>query len=145
MKIQSKILIVASIVALSACSTTSGKKFDTSAVDKIKVGQTTTENAIGVLGEPYSRNIAADGTEKWTYRFTEGKGSLSATSFIPVAGGFLGGTKTEINTSTLDLAFTNKVLTTCKLLYTESNEKSSGFMGIQSKGNETSREIACGE
>jgi len=147
MKVNSlPILILSTVLGLSACASTAGKKFDTTAVSKVKIGQTTTQDTILALGEPFSRNIAADGTEAWQYQFIEGKAKVGAKAFIPYAGAFLGNTtKTKLETSTLDLKFSSNTLRACNLKFTTSNETSGGMLNGKTTGNKTSREVACGQ
>jgi len=131
---------------MTGCASTAGQKFDATAVDQVKIGQTTTQDTIAALGEPFSRNFAADGSETWKYQFIQGNGKISAKAFIPYAGPFLGNTaKSTLETSTLDLKFSENTLTYCNLKFTTSNESSGGYLNGKTSGNQTSREIACGQ
>ncbi len=133
-------------VLLSACATTSGQQFDSSAIDSIKIGQTTTSQTLAALGEPYSRNVSADGTEAWRYFQFEGKTGINAASFIPVAGSFLGESKTKTKSQILELNFTDDVLAKCLFRIENSSTREGMALSMKgSTGGTTSKEIACGQ
>lgn len=135
--------------ALSACSTTVGRDFDTDNVSQMQVGQTTTEQTITALGDPFSRNIAPDGSEKWQYHLTKASGRLTGKHFIPFVGPFLkGANKGKMESRILDLGFQSNVLSSCKLVLRNSSGSGGGLTGggtaAEMIAGGTTREIACG-
>ena len=135
---------------LTACATTVGNDFDVASVDKMKIGTTTATQTMQALGEPFSRNISADGTEKWTYQFTKGKGGPSAKAFVPVVGAFLKDSyKTSLEHRQLNLGFGNDILVSCNLSSrtnkTSSSVHAGGISLAAGAGAGTTKEIACGE
>lgn len=63
-----KLMIVAAIVALTACAS-QGKKFEMSDVESFQPGVTTYEEVVEKLGKPKAQNFAPDGskTALWVY------------------------------------------------------------------------------
>ena len=136
-------------LSLAGCASTSGRNFDTNRVSEMRIGQTTPSQTIAALGEPYSRNIASDGSEQWKYFLAKGKSRITGKQFIPFVGPFLkGATKAELEQKTLDLTFSGGVLATCKLTQKKSTGRGDGVSGsgaiaeVMSGG--TTQETECG-
>ena len=51
------------------CSHTAGRQYDTTAVDRIGVGQTTESQVIAMLGGPLSQERLSNGTTVYTYAY----------------------------------------------------------------------------
>jgi hypothetical protein len=69
-KIMPKNLLLIILVGLFlGCSTTAGRQFDTTAVDRIDVGQTTEAQVISMLGVPYSQDNLTNGITIYNYRY----------------------------------------------------------------------------
>lgn len=133
--------------ALAACSTTVGRDFSTDNVSQMQVGQTTTEQTISALGEPFSRNIAADGSEKWQYQFQKSSARVKGKSFIPFVGPYLNNSgNVKIDRRTLDLEFQGGVLSSCKFTIRKSDSDGSAMGGavIGAVGGGTTQEMVCG-
>lgn len=142
-------LALATTATLGACTTTTtvGENFDTSRVDELKIGQTTSAQTLAALGEPYSRNFAADGSEQWEYHMSQYKSSPKAKAFIPLVGLYTSNsTKQSQEHKTLALSFSNDVLASCKLTMRENEASGNIASAVQEAGQGgTSRELACGE
>lgn len=63
-----KLMIVAAMLALTACATR-GQKFEMTDVENFQVGVTTYEEVVQKLGKPKAQNFAQDGskTATWVY------------------------------------------------------------------------------
>jgi len=73
-----KIFCVFALCALSACATF-GRQFDMSAIDHIKKGETTKEQVIVLLGEPFTTTKTSEGKAIYDYVYATGHiGSPSA-------------------------------------------------------------------
>jgi len=69
----------------------------------IKLGGTTTNQALNALGNPEQRNISIDGEETWIYNLTKVSATPSAAIFVPYIGGLLNQNSTTTNSETLKL------------------------------------------
>ena len=94
-------------VGFVGCATT-GSNFDESKVSEIKKGQTTEADLTRMFGPPENRSTNSEGTTtlSWMYYETTTKGA----SFIPIAGMFLGGSKTKGKTLSVHLGTDGKVM-----------------------------------
>ncbi|MEP3422879.1 MAG: hypothetical protein ABJN35_14155 [Erythrobacter sp.] len=136
-------------LSLAGCASTAGQNFDTARVSEMRIGQTTPQQTIAALGEPYSRNIAIDGSEQWMYFLAKGKSRITAKHFIPFVGPFMSGaSEAELEQKTLNLSFANGVLASCKLTLRNSAGSGDGVSGagaiaeVMSSG--TTQETDCG-
>lgn len=129
----------------TACTTTAGQKFDSTAIDQIKIGKTTTAQTRSTLGEPYSQNVASDGTETWKYFQLDGKNSTNAAGFLPVVGPFMSNVSSETQTKTLELNFENNVLKKCLFKIESSKSKEGIAWTTGSSSSSQSKEITCGQ
>lgn len=55
-----KVILLAAILLISACATV-GNQFDMSKIDQIKIGQTTQQEVVTLLGQPLSISRSGDG------------------------------------------------------------------------------------
>lgn len=88
-------ILTLALLALLGCAS-AGVKIDRSATENIRKGVTTKAQVIALLGAPSSDSLTGDGREMmiWSYAHTRVKG----TTFIPVAGIFVGGSNTRLTT-----------------------------------------------
>ena len=67
-------LMVLLLVGLAGCATSEiGRKFDTAAAQKIEVGKTSESEVLALLGEPLARQVKADGTKLYGYKYIKGQ------------------------------------------------------------------------
>lgn len=81
--------------ALSACMS-AGTKVDHQKVAQFVKGKTTYAEVIQQLGKPTRSTINSDGVRTITYTYEQSQ--MSASSFIPFVGAFVGGTESENTT-----------------------------------------------
>lgn len=86
------ILAIAFVALLAGCAS-SGRKFDTMAVGMVQKGTTTKAEVQKLVGLPQNIGRDSDGNETWTYSYT--RATAKGTSFIPIAGAFMGGVDTQ--------------------------------------------------
>lgn len=77
--------VLAVLLGLAGCATTTGRPFDQAAASRIVDGKTTQAEVRSALGEPETKQDRGDGTSMWLYSYSESK--ASARDFIPFAGG----------------------------------------------------------
>lgn len=99
--------VLLAFFALSACMSY-GKKVDQEKVTQFVKGKTTYAEVIQQLGKPTQSTINADGTKTISYDYSQSQ--VSAASFIPIIGSFVGGTESE-HTSVV-LTFDEKLVLT---------------------------------
>ena len=85
MKAFRHLAILAVLVGLAGCATTTGRPFDQAAASRFVDGKTTQAEVRSALGEPETKQDRGDGTSMWLYSYSESK--ASARDFIPFAGG----------------------------------------------------------
>ncbi len=88
-----KTILSLSLVAILAGCASSGRKFDTQAASQIQKGTTTKAQVQQLVGLPQNIGKDSDGNETWTYAYT--RATAKGTSFIPIAGAFMGGVDTQ--------------------------------------------------
>ncbi|MFA6230988.1 MAG: hypothetical protein WC617_12580 [Rhodanobacter sp.] len=95
------VLLTIGALALAGCAT-SGVKIDPNVVTSFKPGVTTLAEAEARLGQPSQTTRNSDGTTTLNYLF--GSSQVSASTFIPFAGAFVGHTdsKTQITELVFD-------------------------------------------
>jgi hypothetical protein len=64
-----KLLLILLVGILLGCTTTAGRKFDTTAVDRIDLGQTTEGEVITMLGMPESNQKLSNGSYVFVYNY----------------------------------------------------------------------------
>lgn len=85
-------LLTVGALALAGCAT-SGVKVDPNVVSSFKPGVTTLADAEARLGPPSQTTTNSDGTTTLNYMF--GSSQVSASTFIPFAGAFVGHTDSK--------------------------------------------------
>ncbi len=98
---KSKFLLLALASALLAGCASTGNNFDESKVSQIKKGETTEAQLIQMFGEPQSRGVNSEGQTLLTWMYAQS--NVKGTSFIPIAGGFVGGANSKSKTLTVTL------------------------------------------
>ncbi len=90
---QLKLIITALAAAFVAGCASVGNNFDESQVSQIKKGETTESQLLEMFGAPQNRTVDSEGmtTLTWIYQESAVKGE----SFIPYAGAFLGGNRSN--------------------------------------------------
>jgi hypothetical protein len=94
-----------SILFVWGCAS-SGENFDETKLSQVKKGVTTEADLVQLFGAPQNRSINSDGVLTLTWMYAEAQ--VKGESFIPYAGAFMGGTKSDMKTLTIQLA-DNKV------------------------------------
>jgi hypothetical protein len=61
------------LLSFGCASTEIGRKYDTTAANKIEIGKTTEAEVLTMLGTPLKTKINADGTKKYGYAHIESK------------------------------------------------------------------------
>ena len=86
--------------ALAGCAST-GTNFDESKVSQIKKDQTTEADLVQMFGQPENRSVNSEGQTilTWIYAQSEVKGE----TFVPYAGAFIGGTRSQNKTLNVTL------------------------------------------
>jgi outer membrane protein assembly factor BamE (lipoprotein component of BamABCDE complex) len=67
---------------------------------QLQRGRTTQQHILQIFGQPQTRTQRADGTQQWFYMHTDVE--MSASTFIPIAGLFIGETETDSHHITFD-------------------------------------------
>lgn len=92
-----KLIVLASVVALTACSST-GVKVDPARIDSFIPGTTTYSQVANDIGPPTGLTKTASGTTAmWIYSSARARPE----SFIPVVGAFVGGADVESSSAVL--------------------------------------------
>jgi outer membrane protein assembly factor BamE (lipoprotein component of BamABCDE complex) len=88
---------VAAALALclvAGCASSSyGTKLDKNKVAQIQKGVTTRAEVEQMLGQPENVSLMGDGRRMMMYSYTESNAHVKGTSFIPIAGAFMGGSE----------------------------------------------------
>jgi outer membrane protein assembly factor BamE (lipoprotein component of BamABCDE complex) len=87
-------------------STSHGTKIDTQNVSKIEKGVTTRAEVEQMFGSPMNVSLMGDGRRSMTYHYMESDTKVKGTSFIPIAGAFMGGSKGKMRTQQLQVILT---------------------------------------
>jgi hypothetical protein len=66
------LLLIILAVLFIGCAYRAGRKYDTTAIDRIAVGQTTESDVITMLGMPLSENKLSNGITVFQYTYGEG-------------------------------------------------------------------------
>src|SRR5579883_2450964 len=89
------------LIALSACTHTVGTKIDDAALANLQPGKTTYAEVVRAFGPPSASLKNSDGLTILTYSRLEA--GPRASTFIPIAGAFVGGA--DVHTSSVTLQF----------------------------------------
>lgn len=88
------LLVCLAIITLSGCASY-GSKIDANYATSMVKGETTQSDAVRHLGKPISTARNSNGDTILTYMYVKSK--AKASTFIPIAGAFMGGANTETN------------------------------------------------
>ena len=93
------------VTALAGCGTTktTGRDFDASKIHDIKKGVTTSNELVGLLGQPLSKTVKSAGGEVWEYSWKKTTSSTTTGSDGPV-------TTTKGDLKTLEVLIMNGVV-----------------------------------
>jgi hypothetical protein len=97
--LQLSVLLAAGCVLIAGCAT-SGVKADPNVVNSFQPGVTTLADAEARLGPPSQSTHNSDGTTTVDYIF--GNSKVSASTFIPFAGSFVGHSDTQTQITELE-------------------------------------------
>ena len=106
MKITILTLIIALLILISGCASTSysvGNSFSSENVAKIVKDKTTSAQLVQLFGEPYTKSVISSNEEKWIYMHTSG--TSSAQSYV-----FTMDVKTTGTQKTLDILLKDEVV-----------------------------------
>jgi outer membrane protein assembly factor BamE (lipoprotein component of BamABCDE complex) len=101
--------LVAALVTLcvvGCASSTNGTKLNATQVSQIKKGVTTRAEVEQMFGPPTHISLMGDGKRMMLYHFTESSHHVKGTSFIPIAGAFMGGTEGTVHQQQLQVVLT---------------------------------------
>jgi outer membrane protein assembly factor BamE (lipoprotein component of BamABCDE complex) len=79
-------------LSFGCASSSHGTKIDDNKVSQIQKGVTTRAEVEQLLGRPAQTSLTGNGGRMMLYQYSESKQQVKATSFIPIAGAFMGGT-----------------------------------------------------
>jgi outer membrane protein assembly factor BamE (lipoprotein component of BamABCDE complex) len=93
------VFVIVTVAFLAGGCFSMGRKVDLNRVDEIKVGKTTRQQVISMLGTPSTvmRQSGGDSTLMYSYCKTQ----MSAVNFIPIVGLFCGSADTQTQTVTI--------------------------------------------
>jgi len=80
------------LIVITGCAS-SGRRIDPNAVSQIQRGVTTRPEVLRLLGSPESMTTLGDGTTQMLYHYV--RATTKGTTFIPIAGAFVGGSNVE--------------------------------------------------
>ena len=63
------LLLLLLAVILMGCAHTAGRPYDTTAIDRIEVGQTTQNEVVAILGTPLSATKLSNGMDVYVYTY----------------------------------------------------------------------------
>lgn len=140
------------LVALAACTTTSGENFSASSATQIHAGVTDRSTVVRYLGQPYRRDIAPNGDETWLYIYNETTFSPTATFFVPFIGPSLQGSGrgTALNRQ-LTISFHGDIVSSCRLFVSNNSATGVGLAGLAAVqaasggGTGTTQTTNCGD
>jgi hypothetical protein len=73
MKAQGVVIGMILALFIGCASTEVGRKYDTSAANKIEIGKTTEPEILAMLGTPLKTKVNSDGTKKYGYAHIESR------------------------------------------------------------------------
>ena len=83
---------IAFSLIVAGCAS-SGREINTTNASKIQKGVSTKADVKRLVGEPQQISNDSDGNQTWSYTYT--RATAKGTSFIPIAGAFMGGVNTQ--------------------------------------------------
>ena len=92
------LLIALTPLVFSGCFSM-GRRVDSAAASKIKVGRTTKQEVTALLGSPDGSSSNGRGETTWTYNYTGSQ--MKPESFIPYVGPLVGGTRIQQQATTV--------------------------------------------
>ena len=99
-----RVITFAALVAMFAlvpgCVST-GTNFDASKVSQIKKGETTEDHLEKLFGKPKIHTVSSEGITHLTWSYLESQ--MKGESFIPIAGPFVGGSRSSHKTLSVTL------------------------------------------
>ena len=95
------IILLLTVLLITSCGTTMGKRIDNTKISEIKKGITTKTEITNLLGQPENITNRSDGTTYFIYSF--GSVKHSALTYVPVVGLFAH--KTAVETENLMITF----------------------------------------
>jgi len=95
----SAILLI--IILIAGCAS-AGNNFDDSKISQIQKGQTTEADLVQMFGQPQNRATDSEGMTTLTWMYMQS--TVRASTFIPYAGAFMGGTNSKDKTLNVVLA-----------------------------------------
>jgi hypothetical protein len=98
MKSKFQILAAGVLTALLVGCASTGSNFDETRASQIKKGETTEAELVQWFGQPQNRSANSEGQTILTWMYVEA--NAKGTSFIPIAGAFMGGTDSKTKTLT---------------------------------------------
>lgn len=76
-----------------------GRRVDSEAASKIRVGRTTKQQVLNLLGSPDGSSTNGRGETTWTYNYTGAQ--MKPESYIPYVGGLVGGANMQQQATTV--------------------------------------------
>ncbi len=70
-------LICVALIGCATRTTTTGREFDTSKVGDIKKGTTTSDELVGLLGQPFSKSVKSEDEVIWNYSWVKATSTTS--------------------------------------------------------------------
>lgn len=92
------ILAILLAMAVAGCAT-AGRQVKPEQLQQLQRGTTTVDEAVGILGAPTQRTLAADGSTVLIYSYAHVQ--TRPETYIPVVGAFVGGADTRTNSAVL--------------------------------------------
>ena len=86
-------VLLAAVLALVPGCVSTGTNFDASKASQIKKGETTEADLAKLFGPPASRTVSSEGTTHLTWSYLEAR--MKGEGFIPIAGAFIGGSRSN--------------------------------------------------
>jgi hypothetical protein len=136
-------ILIAAVIILTGCASTSGNKFATTSIHNIKTGVSTKEDVVAVVGPAPVKNSGLDGTSVWTYSYVRAQATPSALSFVPIVGSVVGRNKQRVERDEQRLTVTfNKSNIVSNCVYTTYVSQGTGTLGYANQEAERI-ETAC--
>lgn len=136
------------VVSLTGCfGFRSGQKFDDHSVKNIRSGKTTKSEVLQMFGQPPTRNSSGGGKETWMYSYHDTRSRVTAATYIPIVGMFVGGAKVNTNRQTLTIEFSESIVSNCQYNKSSSDGKatSAGLGMSVDPGQNRSVSLPCEE
>lgn len=98
MKSFKAIMAILTLGVLFGCAST-GTLLTQEQINQLKIGETTYDQAVAILGEPQDIDLDAEGNRILVY--IHQKSTAKAVNFVPILGSFAGGVDTETSKTKL--------------------------------------------